>query len=243
MDKYRNVNINQGASKIFLMARNHGLSCRRLTWNPNYKEFDDWQLALRRKQIEEKEVHKLTFKEQYLSGLCGLDHIESCTEEWHKLPDDGITLRDYLGLTEREYNVFLQTDLSVTFEQLMNGQRRKQCFRVYQLDFEGGKTVPYAFSCLEKLYKLGMERPRASDYTLVHDGEILCPREQSDEEVLERIFDRFNDSLPAFYRGRSISTSDIIELYGDGDRKYFYREKDTFTPVEFSPMLAKKPYN
>lgn len=243
MDKFRNDNINQGASKIYVMARNHGLSCRRLTWNPNFKGFDDWQLWLKRKQIEEKEARKLTFKEQYLSGLCGLSHIEACTEEWHSLPDDGICLRDYLGLTEREYDVFLQTDLSVTFEQLMNSQRRSQRFRVYQLDLEGGKTVPYAFAGLEKLYKLGLEQPRASDYILTHDGEIFCPKDQGDNEVLERIFSRFNDTLPENYRGRSISTSDVIELYGDGVRKYFYREDGSFAPVDFSPMLAKKRSN
>ena len=240
MDKYRNDNVNMGASKIYLMARQHGLSCRRLTWNPNYKGFDDWQLALRRKEIERKENQKLTFKEQYLSGLCGLDHIEACTEEWHQLPDDGVGLRDYLGLTEHEYDVYLQTDLSTAFAELMNSQRRRQCFRVYQLDLEGGKTVPYAFAGLDKLYKLGLEQPRASDYALVHDGDIICPKEQSDEEVLERIFDCFNDTLPEDYRGRSISTSDVIELYGGTMRKYFYREDNYFTEVEFSPMLAKR---
>ena len=36
MDKYRNVHVEKGASKIYLMARKHGLQCRRLTWNPNY---------------------------------------------------------------------------------------------------------------------------------------------------------------------------------------------------------------
>ena len=28
----------------------------RLTWNPNYKGFDDWQLALREKEQREKAV-------------------------------------------------------------------------------------------------------------------------------------------------------------------------------------------
>lgn len=36
MDKYRNVHVEKGASKIYLVARKHGLQCRRLTWNPNY---------------------------------------------------------------------------------------------------------------------------------------------------------------------------------------------------------------
>lgn len=44
MDKYRNVYVEKGASKIYLMARKHGLQCRRLTWNPNYKGLDDCSL-------------------------------------------------------------------------------------------------------------------------------------------------------------------------------------------------------
>ena len=47
MDKYNNKMTMAGASKIYLMAQKHGMNCRRLTWNPNYKGFDDWQLALR----------------------------------------------------------------------------------------------------------------------------------------------------------------------------------------------------
>ena len=47
MDKYSNQRTSNGASKIYLMARKNGMACRRLTWNPNYKGFDDWQLALR----------------------------------------------------------------------------------------------------------------------------------------------------------------------------------------------------
>ena len=241
MDKYRNAAIHQGASKIYLMARNNGLSFRRLTWNPNYKGIDDWQLALRRKQMEKKSVPRLSFKEQYLSGLCGLDYIEVCVEEWHRLPADGISLRKHLGLTEQEYDIFLKTGLSTALAQILNKQRRSQCFRIYQLDLEGGKTVPYAFAGLDRLFKLGLEQPRASDYVLVHDGEIVCPTEQSDAEVLQRIFETFNDTLPEAYRGRSISPSDVIELYGDGARRYFYREERVFTPVKFSPMFANKP--
>lgn len=49
MDKYCNKNIHSGASKVTQMAKNFGMKCRPLTWNPNYKGVDDWQLALRRK--------------------------------------------------------------------------------------------------------------------------------------------------------------------------------------------------
>ena len=54
MDKYSNEMIAKGSSKIYLLARQHGMECRRLTWNPNYKGNDDWQLALR-KEKQQKE--------------------------------------------------------------------------------------------------------------------------------------------------------------------------------------------
>ncbi len=34
MDKYSNKAISKGASKIYLIAQEHGMDCRRLTWNP-----------------------------------------------------------------------------------------------------------------------------------------------------------------------------------------------------------------
>ena len=68
---------------------------------------------------------------------------------------------------------------------------------------------------------------------------VICPKGETDADVLERIFRRYNDALPETYHGRSISASDVIELYGDGERRYFYREETSFTPVEFSPLLAK----
>lgn len=60
MDKYSNEMIAKGSSKIYLLARQHGMECRRLAWNPNYKGIDDWQLALRKeKQQKEGEDQNL----------------------------------------------------------------------------------------------------------------------------------------------------------------------------------------
>lgn len=243
MDKYSNKAVNTGASKIYVMARNCGLRCSRLTWNPNYKGMDDWQIAMRRKLIEGKEERKLSFKEQYLSGLCTLDDLTHFVEKWHELPDNGVSLCDYLGLTEREYTIMLQGDAYVKFEDVLNSQRHRQGLRIYQLDLDSGKTIPYAFSSLDKLRQLGYEQPRASDYALVHSEEMICPLTQADDEILHRVFTKFNDTLPEDYAGRSISTSDVVELYGDTERKFFYRESDGFTAVSFSPMLVKKKYN
>lgn len=181
----------------------------------------------------------MNFKEQYLLGLCDIDHIEACIERWHQLPEDGVSIIDYLGLTTEEYDVFLQTDLSHSFRELLDSQRRHQRYRIYQLDFESGKTIPYAFAGVSALRKAGYEQPPAADYRLVYDGELICPKEQAAEEVLEHIFKCFSDTLPSGYPGRNVSASDVVELYGDGIRTYYYRDTAGFVPVKFSPMLAK----
>ena len=54
MDKYSNEMIAKGSSKVYLLARQQGMECRRLTWNPNYKGIDDWQLALRREKQQKE---------------------------------------------------------------------------------------------------------------------------------------------------------------------------------------------
>lgn len=128
MDKYSNEMVEKGASKIYALAARHGMRCRRLTWNPNYKGIDDWQLALRRKEQKMKEDPGMTFKEQYLNGLCGLEMLETCTEKWHTMEADSISLRDYLGLTEQEYDAYLQTAPGVSFRELLDSQRKRSGF-------------------------------------------------------------------------------------------------------------------
>ena len=239
MDKYRNKTVHAGASRIYLMARKHGLACRRLVWNPMYKGIDDWQLALRKQKAERKEDKRMSFKQQYLCGYCGIDHIDDCVEEWHTAPENGVSLAQHLGLTEQEYGVFLRNTPADAFEKLLDSQRRLQHFRIYQIDTAIAKTIPYAFVNADKLRELGYEQPRASDYRLTYDNVMYCPNEQREDEILERIFECFNERYPADFRGRSLSVSDVVELYDGRDRKYFYRNPDGFAPIGFSPMLAK----
>ena len=240
MDKYSNEMVEKGASKIYALAARHGMRCRRLTWNPNYKGIDDWQLALRRKEQKMKEDPGMTFKEQYLNGLCGLEMLEACTEKWHAMKVDSISLRDYLGLTEQEYDAYLQTDPGVSFQELLDSQRKTQRFRVYQLELEHGETRAFAFGGIDALQKAGFQQPPAAEYTLVYDGELICPVGQDDRDILERIFERYNQAFPQDYHGRSIAPSDVLELYDESERRYFYCDMAGFVQVKFSPALAKK---
>lgn|GEM_PF-832322 len=240
MDKYSNEMVEKGASKIYALAARHGMRCRRLTWNPNYKGIDDWQLALRRKEQKMKEDPGMTFKEQYLNGLCGLEMLETCTEKWHTMEADSISLRDYLGLTEQEYDAYLQTAPGVSFRELLDSQRKTQRFRVYQLDLEHGETRAFAFGGIDALHKAGFQQPPAAEYTLVYDGELTCPVGQDERDILERIFARYNQAFPPDYHGRSIAPSDVLELYDESERRYFYCDMAGFPQVKFSPALAKK---
>ena len=112
----------------------------------------------------------MTFKEQYLNGLCGLEMLETCTEKWHTMEADSISLRDYLGLTEQEYDAYLQTAPGVSFRELLDSQRKTQRFRVYQLELEHGETRAFAFGGIDALHKAGFQQPPAAEYTLVYDG-------------------------------------------------------------------------
>ena len=239
MDKFHNAAVHNGAMKICRMAKEHGIACRRLIWNPNYKGMDDWLLAQRRKKMTKKEVKQVNFKEMYLSGLCGMEYMDTCVEQWHGIQEDGVSLREYLGLTEHEYEVYLQQDVSISFEHLLNSQRKERHFRIYQLELRNDRILPFAFQGIEKLHAAGYDQPPASEYRLIYDGYFMAPVEQTDAEVLERVYSCFNDTLPQGYHGRSVSMSDVIELYDETGRRYFYCDHVGFAPVRFSPMLAK----
>ena len=182
----------------------------------------------------------MTFKEQYLNGLCGLEMLETCTKKWHAMKVDSISLRDYLGLTEQEYDAYLQTDPGVSFQELLDSQRKTQRFRVYQLELEHGETRAFAFGGIDALHKAGFQQPPAAEYTLVYDGELICPVRQDDRDILERIFERYNQAFPPDYRGRSIAPSDVLELYDESERRYFYVLASTFGLIQYFLVAPHK---
>lgn len=240
MDKYNNQAVMNGASKIYLTARKYGMNCRRLTWNPNYKGFDDWQLALRRESQKRKEVEKLSFKEQYLWGLCELNHIEDCTEQWHHREENDIGLMEYLGLTPDEYAVFLRQGRE-GLVRILDSQRQRQHFVLYQLELDEGQAIPFAFKGIDALKKAGYEQPPAAQYRVAWAGEITCPVKQNAREILKRLFSWLSEELPKGCRGRQMALSDVIELDIDQKRTYYYvNGQADFQQVRFSPMLAKK---
>ena len=152
-------------------------------WNPNYKGFDDWQLALRRENQRRKELERKTFKEQYLNGWCELAHIEDCTEQWQHRAESNIGLTEYLGLTREEHETFLRHGREA-LGVLLEPQRRSQRFVLYQLELDERKAIPFAFKGMEAVKKAGYEQPPAAQYRMVWTGEIYCPTGQSDTETV-----------------------------------------------------------
>lgn len=237
MDKYQNEHVAGGASKIYLMARSYGMNCRRLTWNPNYKGIDDWQLSIKKKEQKKKEDRHKNFRERFLEGLCEMEALENEVEKWHTAPEDGVSLAAFLGLGSDEYALMVQDRTAL--ERHLRSLQKKQRFRIYQLEFsEETQTRRYAFQDIAALHKLGFEQPPAADYRLVEDAGLIYTGELSEQAVLQRIFERYNDDRPSGYMGRCLSPSDVVELYDDEERRYYYRNREDFTQVRFSPRFA-----
>ena len=236
MDKYRNQAVNKGALKLYELAKKYGMECRGLNWNPNYKGIDDWQLVLRQ-SASVKEDRKKNFRERFVYGLCHFDAIDDELESWHENTECECELHELLGLTSEEYSLLLSDPAEL--ERRLLSKRQEQKFRIYQLDISLLKVIPFAFGGLKDMQKYH-EYPPAAEYRLVHEGTLCFDESEDDYQRLMRIAETFGNTLPAEYRGRSVAPSDVLELYDETGRRYFYRDTDGFCPVKFSPMLAKK---
>lgn len=184
MDKYSNKMTAKGSSEICRLARKNGLECQRLTWNPNYKGIDDWQLALRRRTKEKS------------------------TSNHPQQP-------------------------------LVESENCPQHFRLYQLCFDEQQPIPFAFRGLNALHKAGYEQPPAAEYRRVLDMTLPRGADQTDESFLQAVRVYCKDGLPQDCRGRPMAPSDVVELYGQESRRYFYVEPDGFAQVRFSPFLTE----
>lgn len=181
----------------------------------------------------------MNFKEMYLNGMCPFGYIDSCADQWRSRPDIGVSAEDFLGLTHEEYQMYLQALPGASLKECLDAQRRTQKFRVYQLDFKGVETYPFAYRGIEDMREAGYEQPPAERYQLVYDGELTYPKTWSETDVLRRIYELYNDDLPEDFHGHSLSKSDIVELYDGDNRDFFYSDDSRFTPVRFDAERAK----
>lgn len=235
-DKFNNIEVAKGAQKIYLLARQCGMRCQSLTWNPSYKGIDDWQIALMRKA--QKGATAMNFKDQFLTGRCGISHIRDCIRLWEEDNRCGISQAEFLGLDAQEFAAYQRGEKEL--EGLLMSQRKLQQFCIYQLDLSAGQVLPFAFKGLDALRTAGYQQPPAPAYRAVCDAELIIPAGQGPNQTLRQIAEKYSDTLPQEYEGRSVAPSDVIELYDENCRQYFYYDRaGVFPSVRFSPALVK----
>lgn len=139
-DKFSNANVAKGAQKIYLLARQCGMRCQSLTWNPNYKGIDDWQIALRRRAQKGKGDQAMNFKQAFLTGRCEITHLRECARAWEAGAKHTASLQGALGLDEQEFAAYQQQGEGA-LEALLIPQRKTQRFRIYQLDLSAGQIL------------------------------------------------------------------------------------------------------
>jgi hypothetical protein len=96
--------------------------------------------------------------------------------------------------------------------------------RIYQIDLEIDHERQYAFHGLGGLNSV----PPASLYEMVYDANL-------ETDDLEDIFALLNDALPPNYHGRSLSVSDIVELYDVSGSTFYFCDTFGFKEVSFEP--------
>jgi len=97
--------------------------------------------------------------------------------------------------------------------------------RIYQIDSEldtqGLIFMPYDF-----FKSKGCAVPPASSYRLVFDGDVGT-------DNLGEITCMFNINHPTGYKGRSLTTSDIVELYDNNASEFHFCDSFGYQDVEF----------
>lgn len=61
------------------------------------------------------------FKEQYLEGVVDITSLDEFVDQWHKKPKG--SLKEYLGLTDREYELFAHSESKL--KQELDRQKHK----------------------------------------------------------------------------------------------------------------------
>ena len=142
-------------------------------------------------------------------------------------------------MDEQEFAAYQQQGEGA-LEALLIPQRKTQRFRIYQLDLSAGQIIPFAFRGIKALLEAKYQQPPATAYRMVCDDALTVPTSQEAERTLQQIAEVYSDPFPNGYEGRSVAPSDVIELYNEEQRQYFYCDRaGVFSPVRFSPALVK----
>ena len=105
--------------------------------------------------------------------------------------------------------------------------------KIYQINTESD-TSNIAFLDYDSLVKRqGTEKVNGAVYDLVFEGDVDC-------KDLEDVYRMFNLDIPAGYRGRSLSVSDVVEVKdSDGSSTFHYCDMFGFKDVEFDTAESR----
>lgn len=104
---------------------------------------------------------------------------------------------------------------------------------VYQIVQEE-KNASLIFRDLQKIKEASGSRFPADAYEAVYYGEV-------DAKTLEDIFYIFNMAHPKGYRGRSLSVSDVVEVFRmPEDSEFFFCEPAGFARIEFDKSRIRR---
>ena len=103
-------------------------------------------------------------------------------------------------------------------------------YELYQVD-EDKAGQEYIFMNMDYVKRHGYEVTR-EHYKLVYDDFL------EERDTLESLYARFNIEHPEDFRGHSMSVSDVVVLYKDGEVKSYYVDSIGFAEV---PEFLMKP--
>lgn len=95
--------------------------------------------------------------------------------------------------------------------------------RIWQIN--SNISVDTRFLALEDMRQIRGE-PTEDIYHIIYDGDL-----QTND--LEKIYDICNSTNPDGYSGYSLAISDVIELYDEKSRKFYYIDKFGFKEIDF----------
>lgn len=96
------------------------------------------------------------------------------------------------------------------------------------------ELVHLRFESTESLKRMGITKDnfdaiKPENYELIYVGELSELQEQTEGEMLEAIYEKFNIDHPGDYRGHSLSVSDIVVLHQNGKNSAHFVDSFGFT--------------
>lgn len=117
-------------------------------------------------------------------------------------------------------------------------QKTEERLIIYQIKEE--QEEGYLFQSMEKLEKFGkVDIIQKENFRVVYDS-LYPMKEGTQEEKLEEIYMRFNQSHPEGYQGHSLSVGDVVSIVQNGQTRTYFVDNVGFQELpDFEKNLKK----